>query len=263
MFAPSVLLLEQTLRDRFLLRSLELNSVHSRSMDLSKRKTINQPWEEIDNSTLVSQPIKKSHWEQIILFPDEKNDDYAIEVDLTLLEGETLNQLYKEAGIILRYSGENYFYYAGLGGFGARTFISMVKQQEGSSVWSCLDSQGKKDEIKFDRPYRPQVECRGATISLTEDDKNRYTVDVDAYSTGYWGLRTVRTQAQFRRIKKRSPSMLVAFVIMPFTTSLNFVYQTIHDVVTEEEIRRHRAEKSFISKPIIEDIKEWLTSAAL
>jgi hypothetical protein len=233
-------------------------------MDISKCRTIKDPWELIDDSTLLSPSIDKPHWEQIALFPDNKDDDYAIEVDLTLLHGEVLNkQLYKEAGVILRYSGDNQYYYVGLGGFGARTFIGMVKQQEGSSIWSCLDSQGKKEEIKFDRPYKLRVECRGATISLTEDDKNRYTVDVDTYLTGYWGLRTVRTQGLFSKLKKSSPSVLKAFVIMPFTTSLNFVYTTIDDVVSGEEIKCHRVDKSSISKPIIEDVREWLTSADL
>jgi hypothetical protein len=233
-------------------------------MDFSKRKTLNEPWEDIGNSTLLSPRIETSHWEQIVLFPNTKEDDYVIEVDLTLLEGEVLHkQLYKEAGVLLRYSGENQYYYAGLGGFGARTFIGRVKQQEGASVWSCLDSQGTKDEIKFDRNYRLRVECRGDTISLIENDKNRYSVDVDPSSTGCWGLRTVRTQARFSTIKKSSPSMLVALVIMPFTTSLNFVYQTINEVVSAEEIICHRVDKSSISTPIIEDIKEWLTNADL
>lgn len=237
-------------------------------MDISNHKTVNDPWQRVDDSTLLSPSIElskqKDHWEQIVLFPNDKDEDYAIEVELTLLHGENLNkQLYKEAGVILRYSGENQYYYAGLGGFGARTFIGKISQQENNSVWSCLDSQGKKEEIKLNKSYRLRIECRGNTISLTENNKNRYTVDIDTYPSSYFGFRTVRTQAQFSNIVKTDPSTLKIFVIMPFTTSLNFVYGTIREVVTQKEFQCHRVDDSSTSKPIIEEIKKWLAKADL
>ncbi len=232
-------------------------------MNLSKHKAIYDPWDLVDATTLVSPPINGPHWEQIILFPEEKDDDYAIEVELTALEGETLNQIYREAGVIFRYSGENQYYYAGLGGFGARTFVSMVRKQETNSVWIWLDSQGRKDEIKLHRPYKLRIECQGAKISLSEDDRNRLVIEDNVYPSGYWGLRTVRTRARFSRIKKSGPSTLKVFVIMPFTTSLNFVYETIHETVTRREMHCRRADASALSRPIIDDIKESLLSADL
>jgi hypothetical protein len=240
-------------------------------MDLSQRITSNDPWdEESEGSTLLSPPIGLSNWEQICLFPGSKDDDYAIEVDLTLLEGEVLNnQLYKEAGVILRYSGENQYYYAGLGGFGARTFIGKVTLQNGRSIWSLLDSQGKKEEIELNRTYSLRVECRGATITLSEIGKNRYfryTVEDNTYPRGHGGLRTVRTQARFASLQKSGPSKLKVFVVMPLTTSLNFVYETIERVLAEHsdpELTCYRVDKLLTSIPIIEDIKKLLTTADL
>jgi hypothetical protein len=232
-------------------------------MDFSNCRTIHEPWKQENKTTLLSPPLDK-HWEHIIFCPDSKDDDYAIDTNLTLLHGETLNnQLYKEAGVVIRYSGENQYYYAGLGGFGARTFIGVVEQQEGKSIWSCLASQGKKEEIEFDRTYKLRVECQGAKVSLYEDGKNRLSVEVDVYPTGYFGFRTLRTQARFSNINKSSPSIPKVFIIMPFTTSLSFVYEIIKDVVREQELKCHRVDKSAISKPVIDDIKEWLTSADL
>jgi hypothetical protein len=232
-------------------------------MNFSNWTTVHESWKEENKTTLLSPPLDE-HWEHIILCPDSKDADYAIEADLTLLHGEVLNnQLYKEAGVILRYSGSGQYYYAGLGAFGARTFIGMVRQQDNKSIWSCLASQGKKEEIEFDKPYKLRVECQGAKISLYESGKNRLAVEVDAYPTGYFGFRTLRTQARFSKISKSDPSVLKVFVIMPFTASLSFIYEIIDQVVKDQGLKCHRVDKSAISKPIIDDIKKWLTSADL
>jgi hypothetical protein len=236
-------------------------------MDISDHKPVNDLWQIVDNSTLLSPSLElykqKGHWEQIVLFPN-KDQDYAIELELTLLHGETIDkQVYKEAGVILRYAGENHFYYAGLGGFGARTFIGKVRPQENNRIWSCLDSQGKKEEIKLNRPYKLRIECRGNTISLTEDNKNRFAVDIDDYPSSSFGFRTVHTQALFAHIGKTAPSAPTIFVIMPFTISLNFVYRTIREVVTDKNFQCHRVDDSLKSTPIIPDIKEWLAKADL
>jgi hypothetical protein len=49
------------------------------------------------------------------------------ELELTFLKGQVFdNLLYQQAGVMLRYSGDNRYYYAGLGGFSAKSF--MVEQ---------------------------------------------------------------------------------------------------------------------------------------
>jgi len=230
----------------------------------STRRSVRDPWEEAPEWTFLSPPIDK-HWEQILLFPDFKESDYAIEIDVTFIKGQTFdNLLYKQAGLIVRYSGDNRYYYAGLGGFTAKSFIGMVEQQkDGKLNWNRLASQGKQDEIEFNKKYRLRVECQGARISLYVDGSNRLSVEEDTYPTGYWGLRTVRTQARFADVRETDPSVLKVFVIMPFTSSLNFVYDVIKDVVTGERLECHRVDESAIARPIVDDIKAWLANADL
>jgi nucleoside 2-deoxyribosyltransferase len=50
---------------------------------------------------------------------------------------------------------------------------------------------------------------------------------------------------------------------MPFTASLNFVYEVIRDVVDSERLECHRVDESGISTPIVDDIKRWLANADL
>src|SRR6266404_8176234 len=189
-------------------------------MDFSNRKAIHDPWGQESGQTFLSPKIDE-HWEHIVLFPDDKDNDYAIEVELSLLQGEVLNnQIQKTAGVIIRYSGEDQYYYAGLGGFGARTFIGVVKHNEGRSSWSCLESLGRREEIEFNRSYWFRVECQGAKLSVYDDRGNKLSVEANSYPTGHYGFRTVRTQARFANLTKSGPSILKAFVIMPFTASL-------------------------------------------
>lgn len=230
----------------------------------SSHKSGREPWEERPDWTFLSPTIDK-HWEQILLFHDSKENDYAIEVELTFLKGQVFdNLLYKQAGVILRYSGENRYYYAGLGGFTAKSFIGMVEQQkDGKLNWNRLASQGKQGEIEFDKTYRLRVECQGAKISLYVDGSNRLSVEEDTYPSGFWGLRTVRTQARFANVRETHPSTFKVFVIMPFTSSLNFVYEVIKEVVSSQRLECHRVDESSIVRPIVDDIKEWLANADL
>ncbi len=235
-------------------------------MSIFNYKAIHDSWMQEDDQMLLSllSPSISKHWEQIVLFPESKDDDYAVEAELTLLNGEALhNVLYKEGGIIVRYSGENRYYYAGLGGFGARTFIGMVEEQNGKSIWSRLASQGKKEQVDFRKPYRLRVECQGSKIALYEDDKQLLAVEDDTYSTGYWGFRTVRTQARFAGVRERSPSIPKCFVIMPFTPSLSFVYETIKKTVISEGLDCKRADEFAVAQPIIDDIKKHIADADL
>lgn len=165
---------------------------------------------------------------------------------------------------MLRYLGENRYYYAGLGGFTAKSFIGMVEQQkDGKLNWNRLASQGKQGEIEFNRTYRLRVECQVAKISLYVDGSNRLSVEEDTYPTGFWALRTVRTQARFANVLETHPSTFKVLVIMPFTASLNFVYDVIKDVVSSQRLECHRVDESSIARPIVDDIKEWLANAYL
>ena len=228
-------------------------------VDVTKRETIHDPWQQENESTLLSPSIDK-HWEQIVLFRACNEVDYAIEFDLTLIAGQTLhNKLYKDVGVILRYTGDKQYYYAGVGGFGARTFIGMVDNNK----WRCLASQQVEDEIKFGQTYRLRLECQGANISLYEEGMKLLSVDTKDYPTGCWGLRTVRTQARFANIKQGGQSTPKAFVVMPLTPELKSVYEIVKDVLERAGLEYHRVDDFATDKLISEDIRGWLANADL
>lgn len=231
-------------------------------MSLPTPKELRDPWKQQGENTLLSPSIDK-HWEQMVLFSHEGND-YSISVDLTPLKGEALNNIvYNEAGIILRYGGENRYYYAGVGGFGARIFIGMVETRNGQGVWSRLASQGKREQLAFETTYRLRVECLGTQLTLYENDAARLSVQDDTYRNGQWGLRTVRTQVEFRNIVVGGPSTPQCFVIIPFATPFAFVYDTIERTVRREGLDCIRADQSAVSEPIINDIKRHILAADL
>lgn len=229
-------------------------------IDVTNRKTLHDPWQDEDKSTLLS-PHKDKHWEQIVWFPDCKDNDYAIEFDLTLRDGQTFdNKLWKDAGVILRYSRPGHYYYAGVGGFGARTFIAVVDDTK----FRCLASQHVEDEVEFNQTYHLRVECRGANISLYEKDRKLLSVDVQDYVEGCWGLRTVRTQAQFAHISQKGPSTQKAFVIMPFTASLSFVYDVMKGAIEGNlPMKCLRVDEGHTSAPITEEVKQCIRNADL
>ena len=231
-------------------------------MSLPTPKALHDAWRQQGESMFLSPPIDK-HWEQVILFPSEGND-YSISIDFTPLKGQPLNNVvYNEAGVVFRYNGENQYYYAGIGGFGARIFIGMVEIRDGKGVWSRLASQGKREQLAFETTYRLRVECLGTQLTLYENDAARLSVQDDTYRNGHWGLRTLRTQVQFGNIVVGGPATPQCFVIIPFATSFAFVYDTIERTVRREGLDCTRADQSAISEPIINDIRRHILAADL
>jgi hypothetical protein len=226
-------------------------------------KALNQPWTEEKGDTLVSPPLG-GHWEQVVLFPEHQGNDYSIDVELTPIIGEDRDNVeHNTAGIIFRYSGENQYYYAGIGGFGASAFIGKVELRDGRAIWNSLASQGKREAILYGNPYKIRVECAGQQLSLYSYDDAKLTIKDGTYPAGYWGLRTVRTQARFSKISVAAPSVPQCFVIMPFITSLHFVYETIKATVEENDLQCHRVDDSAVAQPIVHEIWEYISEADL
>jgi hypothetical protein len=234
-------------------------------MPLSKYEFLYDDWtvEGEEGNTFLS-PSLDRHWEQIVLFPGHEDRNYSVEVDLTLLKGQVFNNIqYNEAGIIFRYNGPDQYYYAGVGGFTARVFIGMVEKRGDQSGWNRLASLGRKDQLPFEALTKLRVECRGTQLTLIENDQVRLSVEDDTYTDGYWGLRTVRTQARFQSVAIADPGKPHCFVIMPFSTSLAFVYEVIKEVVTREGIECLRADESAVAQPIVEEVKDQIMNADL
>jgi hypothetical protein len=214
-------------------------------------------WTREEGDTLLSPPLG-GHWEQAVLFTEHQGSDYSIDLEVALLAGES-----NTAGVILRHCGENRYYYAGVGGFGKSAFIGRVEVRDRTPLWSCLVSQGERGDISFDKPYRIRVECEGQQLTLYAHDKAKLSIRDSTHPTGPWGLRTIRTQARFSTISIAGPSTPKCFVIMPFVTSLAFVYEAIREVVQNNELRCHRVDESAVAQPIIGEIREDIENADL
>lgn len=226
-------------------------------MPLPNYKAVRAPWIEEEGNTLLSPPLG-GHWEQAVLFTEDPGKDYSIDLEVTLLHGES-----NTAGITFRVCGENQYYYAGVGGFEKNSFIGKVEVQEGKLVWSLLVSQGERRDISFENAYRIRVECEGEQLTLVAQDNAKLSIRDSTYPAGSWGLRTIRTQARFSNIKVAGPSVPRCFVIMPFVTSLHFVYETIREVVEENKLLCHRVDDAAVAQPIISEIREDIESADL
>jgi len=232
-------------------------------MAISTPQPVRDPWIQEGDDVLVSPPIEK-HWEQIVLFPEHQGSDYSIELVITPLKGQTLNNaIYNEAGVVLRHAGENKYYYAGIGGFGARLFIGAVDPGDRQVVWNRLASQGKKEHLAFETPYRLRVECLGTQLSLYENGERRLSVQDETYPTGCWGLRTVRTQARFGNIVVGGPARPRCFVIIPFDVPFSFVYDVIKATVEQKGFDCVRADTPAFAEPITNDIKREIMAADL
>ena len=82
------------------------------------------------------------------------------------------------------------------------------------------------------------------------------------YQIGQCGLGTWGTSARFENVEIHQEQP-VAFVIMPFTSELDFVHKVLSEVIESFGIRCLRADEIFISRPIMGDVKEQIEKADL
>jgi hypothetical protein len=169
-------------------------------MDILQPERLLGSWKREGKDAFISSPIGDL-LEQITLFP-ETQSDYTITLDVTL-ETKSIRKL-GEAGVIVRYTGEDMFYYAGIGGFGSRIFIGVSKRHV-SRDWQCLACSGRNAELVAGNAYQLRVECMGASISLYENEATRLYVEDHTYLSGGWGLRAVGVKARFSNITVGRP----------------------------------------------------------
>ena len=224
-----------------------------------KFSTIGDDWERKSANTFVS-PLNKSAPEQILIFSDQVKNG-SIKASTTPLEGSmsARGEKGKESAIVFRYSGYEGYYYAGVGAFRTKFFIAKVLP---GPVWQLLGSTGNREAIKYDQTYHLRVECVGNQLTLFENDVRQVVVFDESYHTGQWGLRSWRSKAQFENVDI-SLSKPVSFVVMPFASELDFVYDVIKDTVMEFGLRCIRADEILVSRPVVEDVKQQIAEADL
>lgn len=223
--------------------------------------SLNDDWEAKGNS-FVS-PKNTDRWEQSLVFGQMfKNGSISAEIELL---GAKKSQPTRggresrEAALLFRYSGYEGSYYAGLGAWRTKFFVGRVLP---GPFYQLLGSVGNRDSIRIGKTYRLRVECYGSQIALFENDVRQLVVFDETYQTGQWGLRTWGTTANFSNVKA-SLSKPVCFVIMPFSTELDFVYAVMKKTVERHGLKFIRSDDIFVSRPVVEDLKTQIAEADL
>jgi hypothetical protein len=217
-------------------------------------------WTVQPNGTITSpEPSDGPQYEQVLAFAENIKDG-TISASVTPLQGgkSFAGKDKKEASLIFRLGGPDRFYLAGIGTWDTRFFIGRM---DGTDV-KMLASSGRSDSIIYSRTYNLTVRVRGSQITLYENGVLQLSVVDDAYHSGQWGLRSRNTEVRIEDIRL-TRSRPRCFVVMPFSSELNFVYQVIETVVSDKGFECVRADKKHVAVPVVEDIKEDIARAEL
>ena len=183
-----------------------------------------------------------------------------IEADITPLQTKKMNNeaLSLEADLVFRYNAPD-SYYAGTGAFRTKFFIAKVLP---GPYFQPREWLGRSSAVRAGKTYHLRVEFNGGQIILYENDVQQLVLLDDSYGAGQVGLRTWRTRARFENvhIKRQTPT---CFVIMPFSTELDFVHRVITEEVSSYGIRCIRADEVYMSRPVMDDVKQMIAAADL
>jgi hypothetical protein len=221
---------------------------------------LNDEWKVTGNKVFES-VLSQRQPEQFIIFSDSIKNG-SISADITPLaarEARGEHDMSLEAAIVFRYSGPDSYYYVGLSAFRTKFFVARVL---GGPFYQLLNWVGQRAAVSVNKTYRLKVEFAGSQITLYENDVRQIQVTDEMYKTGQWGLRTYASSARFEniRVTRAQPT---CFVVMPFASELSYVYQLIKQSVEKYGLRCERSDEIFVSKPVVEDLKDKIAEADL
>lgn len=226
-----------------------------------KYSMLNDDWEvSADGTRFESPALSDVHDEQWLLFSDRFRNG-SVEADVTLIDAnKTRNGLVSmEADLVFRYNGPDGFYYAGTSGFDTKFFLAKALP---GPYYQLREYIGRRSAVKKGKTYRLRVTFNGGQIVLYENDVQQLLLRDDSFALGQVGLRTFRTRARFDNVVIRR-DVPTCFLIMPFATELDFVHRVIADVVSSFGIHCIRADEVYLSRPVMEDVKQMIAGADL
>jgi len=226
---------------------------------VARYSTLNDDWEVKGQS--FTAPLVPERRAQTLLFGDRLRNG-SVSADIEILESTSVQpsqKLAMEAALVVRHNGPEAFWYAGTGAYGGKFFIAKVSP---GPVWTVRGTVGQSSSVLKGKIYRLRVEFSGSQITLYENDVQQLTVLDESYQVGQCGLRAWATSARFDnvRIAKAKPR---AFLIMPFTSELNFVHKIIHHTVGRYGVDCVRADQVAVSRPVMDDVKRQIAEADL
>lgn len=208
-------------------------------------------WESTEGDGFRSPPWRDDQMEQILIFKPQTKDG-SIEAIITPEQGGKgiAGEDAKEAHLLIRSMPSEQGYCVGLGGFDTKFFIARMNPNS----WQVLDSIGKSSSIHYGQPHRLKVEFVGSQIKLYENGVLLLSVVDDTYTSGQFGLRTLKTNARFERVKIEVTKPL-CFVVMPFSPQLQFVYRIIQTTVDGMGFQCVRGDERYGARPVIDDVR--------
>ena len=163
---------------------------------------------------------------QVVLFTDNVTDG-SISVSITAIEGQwnaTLHYEFHECALMFRYTNEDHFYVAGIGGFGQQFYIAKALQHE--TPWQLLQATGSAHDLQKGKTYNLRIEFVDERMTLFSDGVAVISTTDDTYPSGVWGIRTNRTQARFENVDIR------LYVTLTLSPSVQQATQRIAHEVT-------------------------------
>lgn len=226
---------------------------------LERHAVLEDDWKIEDDS--FESPLVKERPGQTLLF-GERLRNGTISADITILE--TSQRIASglpamEAAFVLRYATPDAYFYAGTGAFGTKFFIGKAIP---GPIWQPKAWVGQSSSIRKNKKYRLRVDFAGSQITLYENDVQQLVIVDESYQTGQCGLAAWQTRARFENVQVRKAKPR-AFVIMPFTSELDFVHGVIERTITSYGIDCVRADQIAISRPVMEDVKSQIAEADL
>lgn len=226
-----------------------------------KYSMLNDDWEvSADGTRFESPALSDVHDEQWLLFSDRFRNG-SVEADVTLIDANTTRNglVSMEADLVFRYNGPDGVYYAGTSGFDTKFFLAKALP---GPYYQLREYIGRRSAVKKGKTYRLRVTFNGGQIVLYENDVQQLLLRDDSFALGQVGLRTFRTRARFDNVVIRR-DVPTCFLIMPFATELDFVHRVIADVVSSFGIHCIRADEVYLSRPVMEDVKQMIAGADL
>jgi hypothetical protein len=231
------------------------------AVDRPKYSVLNDDWTvDEDRQSYLSPEVSEQHPEQTLMFAPRLRNG-RISADITPLAAikSPREALSLEASLVFRYAGPEGYYYAGTSAFDTKFFIAKVMP---GPFYQLRQYVGRRSSVIEGKTYRLRVDYNGSQLALYENDVLQLSLVDDSYSIGQVGLRTWRTQARFDnvRIEGATPK---CFLIMPFASELDFVHRVISEVVESYGIDCQRADEVFLSRPVMDDVKQLIAAADL
>jgi hypothetical protein len=225
--------------------------------DSLSSSAIYNPWQ-IGSEEVFTSPLADSQEEELLIFSEVLGDG-SIEAEVSILEGKPLlTGEPKEGAIAFRFKDSRNYYFAGLGAWGAKYCIGRVEMGQSQPIVVS----GKSSFLEMNKPYNLRVEFSGSQMSLYENDVPQISGVDDTFKSGQWGFRTWNTSAKFVRAQSQARQPM-CFLIMPFADESRMVYRVLKEVVEKHGFRCERADTSYLTTPIIDEIKEAITRADL